>query len=53
MPFISRATWMPIARAISLPVNHLTMTLLTVMPAISQPTPKRAKPALAQMTCSP
>ena len=34
----------PIARAISLPLNHLAMDLDTVVPAISQPQPKIMKP---------
>ena len=37
----------PIARAISLPLNHLTIPRLTVMPAISQPQPKIMKPQAA------
>ena len=34
----------PIARAISLPLNHLAMAFDTVVPAISQPQPKSMKP---------
>ena len=37
----------PIARAISLPLNHLARILLTVVPAISQPQPKIIKPKAA------
>ena len=37
----------PIARAISLPVNHLTMAFETVIPAISVPQPKIMKPRQA------
>ena len=37
----------PIARAISLPLNHLAIALETVVPAISQPQPKIMKPRLA------
>jgi len=39
----------PIARAISLPRNHLTIVFETVIPAISTPTPKIAKPEKAVM----
>ena len=39
----------PIARAISLPVNHFTMALDTVIPAISQPLPKIMKPREASL----
>ena len=34
----------PIARAISLPLNHLAIDFDTVVPAISQPQPKTMKP---------
>jgi len=34
----------PIARAISLPLNHLTIPLETVIPAISTPQPNSMKP---------
>ena len=37
----------PIANAISLPVNHFTIALETVIPAIYTPQPKMAKPAEA------
>ena len=39
----------PIARAISLPLNHLARILLTVVPAISQPQPKIMKPNMASL----
>ncbi len=35
----------PIARAISLPLNHFAMAFDTVVPAISQPQPKIMKPS--------
>ena len=37
----------PMARAISLPLNHLAMALETVVPAISQPQPNIMKPRVA------
>ena len=37
----------PIARAISLPLNHLAMAFDTVVPAISQPQPNIIKPRAA------
>ena len=37
----------PIARAISLPLNHLASTLDTLVPSISQPQPKIIKPSEA------
>ena len=37
----------PMARAISLPLNHLAMAFETVVPAISQPQPKSMKPKQA------
>ncbi len=43
-PRRARAISEPIARAISRPLNHLTMPRLTVMPAISTPQPKIMKP---------
>ena len=46
-PRRARAISEPIARAISLPLNHLTIPRLTVMPAISQPHPKIMKPQAA------
>ena len=36
--------------AISLPLNHLTIILETVIPAISTPTPKMAYPSAARVT---
>ncbi len=39
----------PIAKAISLPLNHFTMVLDTVIPAISTPTPKIANPKNASL----
>ncbi len=40
----------PIARANSLPLNHFTIILETVIPAISTPTPNIAYPIAANMT---
>ena len=40
----------PIANAISFPLNHLTMILETVIPAVSTPTPKIAYPRAATIT---
>ena len=37
----------PIARAISLPLNHFAIAFETVVPAISQPQPKSMKPKQA------
>ena len=42
---------MPIASAISCPLNHLTIIFDTVIPAISTPTPKIANPTEANITC--
>ena len=39
----------PIARAISLPLNHLARILLTVVPAISHPQPKIMNPNIANL----
>ena len=39
----------PMARAISRPLNHLTIPRETVMPAISQPQPKIMKPQAANL----
>ena len=39
----------PMAKAISLPLNHLAMALDTVVPAISQPQPKIMKPSEASL----
>ena len=39
----------PIAKAISLPLNHLASILLTVVPAISAPHPKIMKPNIASL----
>lgn len=43
-PTRAMAISMPIARAISLPSNHLTIPFDTVMPAISEPQPNIMKP---------
>ena len=48
-PRRARAISEPMARAISRPLNHLTMPRLTVMPAISQPHPKIMKPQAASL----
>ena len=42
VPIRAHAISSPIANAISLPLNHLTMIFDTVIPAISMPTPKSA-----------
>ena len=39
----------PIASAISRPLNHFTIPLETVMPAISQPQPKIMNPQAANL----
>ena len=44
------ATCRPKAKAISLPLNHLTTILETVIPVISAPTPNIAKPKDASTT---
>ena len=41
----------PIANAISFPLNHFTIIFETVIPAISTPTPKIAYPKAAKPTC--
>ena len=46
-PKRASAISLPIANAISRPLNHFTMPRLTVMPAISQPQPKIMKPQAA------
>ena len=43
-PTRAMAISMPIAKAISLPLNHFAMDFDTVVPAISQPQPKIMKP---------
>ena len=48
-PRRARAISEPIARAISRPLNHLTIPRLTVMPAISHPQPKIMKPIAATL----
>ena len=50
VPMRAPASCSPMAVAISLPLNHLTMTLDTVMPATSTPMPKKAKPMAATHT---
>lgn len=45
------ATCKPMAKATSCPVNHLIITLETVIPVISAPIPKMANPKLATITC--
>ena len=42
----------PIANAISFPLNHRTIILDTVIPAVSTPTPKIAYPRAATITCA-
>ena len=46
-PSRARAISDPIAKAISRPLNHLTIPLDTVIPAISQPQPKIINPQAA------
>ena len=48
-PSRARAISDPIARAISLPLNHFTIPRETVMPAISTPQPKIMKPTEANL----
>ena len=48
-PTLARAISSPIARAISLPLNHLAIIFETVVPAISQPQPKIMKPSEASL----
>ena len=52
VPIRAVAISSPIANAISLPLNHFTIILETVIPAISTPTPKIAYPNAARNTCS-
>ena len=52
VPNLAVAISRPIARAISLPLNHFTMILDTVIPAVSTPTPNIAKPTPAIRTCA-
>ena len=47
VPRRASATCTPMAKAISWPVNHLVMVFEMVIPVISQPTPKMAKPKQA------
>ena len=51
VPIRAVAISSPIANAISLPLNHFTIILETVIPAISTPTPKIAYPNAARVTC--
>ena len=46
-PIRALAISSPIAKAISLPFNHLTIPFDTVIPAISTPQPKIIKPKAA------
>ena len=46
-PRRAKAISEPMARAVSRPLNHLTIPRLTVMPAISQPQPKIMNPMAA------
>ena len=48
-PNRARAISEPIAKAISRPLNHFTIPLDTVIPAISQPQPKIMKPQAANL----
>ena len=48
-PRRARAISEPIARAVSLPLNHLTIPRLTVIPAISHPHPNIIKPIAASL----
>ena len=48
-PKRASAISIPMASAISLPLNHLTMARDTVTPAISVPQPKIMKPKLASI----
>ena len=48
-PSRARAISLPMAKAISRPLNHFTMPRLTVMPAISTPQPKIMKPLAASL----
>ena len=51
VPIRPAATFSPKANARAFPRNHLTTTLLAVMPTISMPTPNIAKPSVAYSTC--
>ena len=51
VPIRPAATFSPKANARAFPRNHLTTTLLAVMPIISMPTPNIAKPSVAYSTC--
>jgi hypothetical protein len=51
VPMRAPASCSPMAVAISLPLNHLTMTFDTVMPATSTPMPKKENPMAATHTC--
>ena len=46
-PSRASAISLPMASAISRPLNHFTIPRLTVIPAISQPQPKIMKPQAA------
>ena len=48
-PIRAMAISRPMARAISLPLNHLAMAFETVVPAISQPHPKIMNPKDANL----
>ena len=50
VPIRAVAISSPIAKAISFPLNHFTIILETVIPAISTPTPKIANPNAANAT---
>ena len=52
VPIRAVAISSPIANAISLPLNHFTIILETVIPAISTPTPKIAYPMLPMLPAS-
>ncbi len=49
-PSRAMATCIPIASAISFPLNHFATDFDTVIPAYSTPTPNTAKPNPAQKT---
>ncbi len=51
VPRRAMATCKPSASASSWPVNHLTITFDTVIPQISAPMPKMAKPSPAIHIC--
>ena len=48
-PKRAKAISEPIAKAVSRPLNHLTIPRLTVIPAISTPLPKIIKPQAANL----